>query len=381
MTKPLSPATRALGRARRPLGGLLALATLSATACANPEAERSPLQALWPQAPEQVAVQEPIDFHERTEDDPGYLLPREDQLGMADLIALFPATGVRRDEPNLFVSSEIELSTDQCQGGGPTTLADLPIELEAVVTLHPRHYLKPTICEQEERNYGAYVLSDDTGGVVVLRDGRTTPFTFGDRVRLTVHGIMQSFGDPASRFVVLADVEPLPAPLDAQGHPIRPVYYTLHTVSEGPFENEHVGEVRRIEGYVAVAPTNDNFNDMILTSAALPEFEGDRSTADPVCLELCGPPCRRSCPSSDDVVCRTAICPAFCQGEGARVQASDLPTCWAASIDPEIGRRGFSPEPGTRLAVTGPVARGFQRNEIWVIRLGQIELLDSPEER
>ena len=47
-----------------------------------------------------------------------------------------------------------------------------------MVALHPRQYLKVPVCNQDERNYGSYVVVDDTGGqleqlnreIVALRD-------------------------------------------------------------------------------------------------------------------------------------------------------------------------------------------------------------------
>lgn len=361
----------------RALGGwAVGLALL---ACAEPSEQRLSPEAIWDEPPEQSAVLEPVDFRDRSTSPP-YGLPAAGQPGLADLVSLMPTVGVPRTDPNIFASAEVEFATDQCQGGGPALVQDLPMTLEAVVGLHPRHYLKPAVCGQDERNYGSYVLVDDTGGIVLLRDARTTPFTFGDRVRVTVHALMQGFGDPASRFVVLADVEKLPTPVDAEGRPDRPVLFSQHTADDGPFTIDHIGSVRRVEGFVAVAPSNDNFNDMVLTSSPLPP-DADRATADAVCLELCGPQCRQRCPSADDQVCRLSVCPTLCQGEGARVDAAELPTCWAAGIDPELGRRGFGPDRGARVAVTGPVVRGFQRQEIWVIRLGQVEELAAPADQ
>lgn len=362
------------GLRRRTLG--LTALLLALGACADPSEQRLSPETLWDTAPEQTTVQEPVDFRDRASN-PAYGLPAPGQPGLADLVALMPSTAVSRDDPNIFAAADVTFSTDQCQGGGPALLDQLPMTIEAVVGLHPRHYIKPTTCGQDERNYGSYVLVDDTGGIVVLRDARTTPFTFGDRVRIEVRAVMQAFGDVASRYVVLADVEKLPTPTDANGLPLRPVLYAQHPPEDGPFGLEDVGQVQRVEGYVAVAPSNDNFNDMILTSRPLPA-DTDRATADAVCLELCGPPCRNSCPSTDDQVCRVSICPSLCQGEGTRINASDLPTCWATGIDAELGRRGFSPDRDARVAVTGPVVRGFQRQEIWVIRLGQVEMLAAP---
>ena len=352
----------------------VAIGLFSALGCAEPTNRVAP-EEIWDQPVEQIEVQEPVDFRERS-DAVTYGLPAAGQPGLGDVVALLPGEGVGRDDPNMWVSESVQFPSDVCQGGGPAVVDDLPITLEAVVALHPRQYVKVPICDQDERNYGTFVITDDTGGIAVLRDARVAEFTFGDRVRVTVNGIMQAYGDPGSRYIILADIEPLPAPLDEDGQPSRPVIYEPHVEANGAFELDDIGFVRRVEGWVAVAPTNNNFNDLVISSRPLAPT--DVANADAVCIELCRSQCATRCPSSENAVCTELVCPEACQGEGTRVEADDLPACWAVGIDAELGRRGFGPQFGEHVAVTGPVVRGFQRQNIWMIRLGQFEALDSP---
>ncbi|MCA9545405.1 MAG: hypothetical protein KC613_13470 [Myxococcales bacterium] len=355
----------------------LALAVVaSAAACASPNDTRTPPGDIWSVAPEQRDVQEPVDFRERG---PGvaYGLPAPGQPGLADLIALLPDEGVDRDAPNLWADAELTFSTDQCQGGGPNVVDDLPMEVEVVVALHPRQYLKVPVCNQDERNYGSYVVVDDSGGIAVLRDARTEPFTFGDRLRMKVRALMQAFGDEGARYILVAEVEKLPVPL-VDGQPDRPVLFERMGEADGPFQIADIGRVVRVEGYVITSPTNDNFNDLVISSQPIPEG-GSRATADGVCLELCNGACGARCSTEDNAYCVDTVCPSLCQAEGARVTEDQLPVCWATSVDVELGRRGFSVERGAHIAITGPVVRGFQRQNQWVNRLGQIERLESED--
>ncbi|MBU6162736.1 MAG: hypothetical protein KGO50_16595, partial [Myxococcales bacterium] len=141
----------------------------------------------------QIPVDEPVVFAERSEATT-YGRPRAGEPGIADLIALLPDGAISLTEPNLFVADGDVPSGDQCQGGGAVVAPGLPMVIEGVVTLHPRQYVKTPVCGQDERFYGSFVIEDDTGGILVLRDGRVADFTFGDRVRLTVRGLTVTFG-------------------------------------------------------------------------------------------------------------------------------------------------------------------------------------------
>jgi len=95
-----------------------------------------------------------------------------------------------------------------------------------------------------------------------------------------------------------------------------------------------------------------------------------------VCVELCHTQCKTRCPSSDNALCVQMVCPVVCQGQGAEFVLDKVPVCWAVNVDMELGRRGFSAAFGSHVAVTGPVVRGFGRQNIWMSRLGQFEALD-----
>lgn len=309
-------------------------------------------------------VSEPVPFAERDEGTM-YGLPRDGQASIADLLALMPVDGVPDGDPTLFVAPDDQPTTDQCEGGGATVLDGLPMVIEGVVTLHPRQYLKVPICGQDERNYGSWVIEDDTGGIVMLRDGRVAPYTFGDRVRVTVRGVLElNGGDPTTRAVVIADVEAL----DASGD-------VLYSLQETPFSADDVGRTRRVEGYVAVAATSENFNEMILASDPLPEVPPAELEVDTVCIENCGGACRSRCPSDNNAVCRDVVCRALC-AEDSDFDRERLPeVCWIANVSIELGRRGFSPALGSHVTVTGPVVSSFGL-KIWIQRIDQVEFLD-----
>lgn len=347
-------------------GPLVVLATLTVWGCADLRTEPVSADLIYGADGEQISVQEPIAFEARTGDN-RYGLPRDGEPAIADLLALFPARRLNRDERNLWVAAGDEPPTDQCQGGGPNVSDALPMEIEAVVTLHPRQYVKTPFCGQDERNYGTFVIEDDTGGIIMLRDSRVAPYTVGDIVRVRVRAAVQAFGDPEQRMVVTADVEPT-----GRRVPVR------YDQARENFSAADIGLVRRIEGTVVIPPTSQNFNLMTIAAEAFPT--PGSTTPSPLCTERCASACRGRCPSDGDLLCRTQICPAACsQGDGSW-DPSLLPSaCWDVNIDAELGRRGFAPARGERVAVTGPVVSAFGR-KIWVLRIGQVERLSPASE-
>lgn len=307
-------------------------------------------------------VLEPVSFAER-EGSAEYGIPVDGASSIADIIAILPSGGVDRELPNLWTAPDDQPSTDQCQGGMANVADNLPMVVEGVVTLTAAKYLKLPLCGQDERFYGAFVVEDDTGGILVLRDARIAEFAFGQRVRMTVRAVAQFYGDPTQRAVVAADIESL-------GSVTEPVLYEPTAES---FKPDDAGLVRRIEGHVVVSPTSDNFNAMTLASAPLPAIPDGAGPATPVCTETCAGTCRRTCPSDNNALCADAICPALC-ADGATFDASAMPTaCWNVAIEQELGRRGFTAPLGETLAITAPVTAGFGGLQMWVVRLGQIE--------
>lgn len=322
-----------------------------------------PNEAQFPPSVEQVNVTEPVPFTARSASKT-YGLPRSGKKSVADLLALVP-TNPSRSDSNMVIAPGQPFPTDQCQGGPATESAELPMELEVVVTLQPRQYIKTPVCGQDERNYGSFVVEDDTGGIVVHRDSRVTPYNVGDRLKLKVRGISFTYGAD-DRAITIADFEYLPvAEADAR------ILYSETTAS---FTSADVGRTRRVEGFVAQPPTNSNFNAMVLTDRLLPAVAPE-TPIDAVCIEYCRTPCTLQCVSDNDVMCAKTICPALCQGKNVTFDGSKLPACWNIAVDVELGRRGFSAPVGQHALVTGPVVKGFSSYVIWMARLGQFEEL------
>lgn len=352
--------------------GAVALGGALLSGCAGEIEERTFADEIWTTPAETTPVEEPIVFIDRS-GTVGYGLPEAGQMGLGDLIAALPRD--LNGQPNFVLYTDpSEAAPAACQDER-RSLDMLPLTIEGVITLHPRYYRKVDVCGQDERNYGVYAIEDDTGGMVVLRDGRVAGFTFGDRVRMTIRGVGQLYRQPTDRAVVIADVEALEPSRGPDGLPYRPVFYSPQ---EGLFGDDDMGEVRRIEGYVAVQPTNDNFNDMILSSEPITPRAEDAPAPDPVCMRFCRTPCTQDTACGDEL-CGDTICPELCAERATEFDPAELSMrCWAASADAELGRRGFTMPIGARVSVTGPVVWGFRRREIWIIKLGQVELLEQP---
>lgn len=346
------------------------LAAFVAAACGEVRETSVPLEQISPVEPVEDAIDESIAFESRAEF--AYGLPRDGQAAIGDLVALFPTEPTGFDEPDVFVAPGIEAPTPSCRGGAFVELDELPMEIEGIVTLHPRQYMKVPICGQDERHYGVYTIEDDTGGVVVLRDSRVAPFTFGDRIRLRVEGIMLTFGlETDTRAVLISDYTVLSDP-PPSGDGIAAPGTVLYEATEEPFGDDDITRVKQIEGFVFQVPTNDNFNSMIITSTDVAPnpgatLEGEQLT----CVRSCQLPCRSNC--SSGAVCE-AMCRDLCSDNDNVFDAELLGTCWNVGIDAELGRRGFQPEFGTRLRVRGPVVNSFDV-QIWVNSLGQAEEL------
>lgn len=359
---------------------LIALLTCTASlaACgADVRGEPMTEDEIWGQTVEQTPVEEPIDYVRRTESN-GYGLPRTGRPGISDLFALFPQQSLQREDPNIFSSAELAQAAGGCSDWSSNPIAGLPMEIEAVVTLHPRQYQKLPICDQDERHYGSFTIEDDTGGLLVLRDSRVAPYTYGDRVKLTVHAIMLTFGgDLDTRAVLVADVELTEQkkardPETNQQEIVREIFYER---KREVFGTEDVVKVKQVSGYVLVEPTNDNFNSMVLADK---EF----TAADTAPLEGPRLQCVRNCEASmfNTGACPVAeatepVCRSLCDGSRTSVEREELPTCWQIGIDAELGRRGFAPTFGTHLNATGPIVNSFDY-QMWVMSLGQIEILE-----
>lgn len=132
-------------------------------------------------------------------------------------------------------------------------ISALPTVIEGVVTLHPRHFKKIRFCGQDQRYYNSYFIQDDTGGIMILKDSRVADFTFGERVRLRVRGLMKSYDD---YLVVTFDSEEVVNPGTKYD-----IYYKEVDEALGL---EDIGQVRRVRGTIYSEPTSTNFNSMFI---------------------------------------------------------------------------------------------------------------------
>lgn len=347
--------------------GMWMLPVLALCACGVEarEGKVSPTE-IWPEPPQGEFIPDPLPFADRATG-ARYGLPREGEASLADLLALFPEASLSVNDPDIFVAPGVVVPTDQCRGGDVVEVDGLPMTLEAVVTLFPRQYMKLPICGQDERHYGVYTIEDDTGGIVVLRDSRVAAFGHGDRVKLTVSGIMLTYGrDVDTRAVLLADV----TPTGERGS-------VLYSWQREGFTADDVGYVRRVEGYVFQEPTSDNFNELVLANR---DIAGDSRiealTGDALrCALSCEPKCAGNCPKA--ALCNAA-CAALCKDAepGQRLEADEIPMCFVVGMAQELGKRGLTYPKGTHMRVTGPVVNNYGR-QIWVLDPRQVEVLDD----
>ena len=135
-----------------------------------------------------------------------YGLPRNGLQSIADLIDVLPEADIGRDEPKFYSSSAQGL---MCTNGRTSQSASLPMTIEGVITIPGTYYIKVSVCDQEEKFYGSFVVEDDTGGIMVLRDSRVSQVQPGDVVRMTVHSmaVSDNLGRIDSRAILSYDLE------------------------------------------------------------------------------------------------------------------------------------------------------------------------------
>lgn len=198
----------------------------------------------------------------------------------------------------------------------------LPVEIEGIVTLRPRWYIKITGClpendgdvDSDEKYYGNYFIQDSSGGSFVLGDSKVARFDMGDRVRLRVRAVKDHFQMPMIAAHDVVEVERGP----------EPIYY--EAVLGRDLGDADVGKVVRIAGMVL--EDQGNFGE----------------------IYLCGE---------------------------AGLDVNNEPGCHKVSIDQELQRRGITLPVGTRQQVTGPVQYGFGEYQVNLMRVGQLEQLSE----
>lgn len=205
------------------------------------------------------------------------------------------------------------------------SMSTLPVELEGIVTLHPRFLQNVSICGSEERFYGSFFIQDSSGGVLVLKDSRIADFRMGDRVKLTAIGGMLNFG----AYSVLAHVNHEVVSRD------NPIY--AEDIGDRPLTTSDVGKVVTIRRQLSSDATNYNFSELCLIVEGGNDFD-------------CTPAC------SANEQCGNSV---------------------LVSLDREIEQRDpMIFKKGDILEITGPVANSFGL-KILVMRAGQISIVNE----
>ena len=187
-------------------------------------------------------IEEPVAFAPRfTGEGSGrveqrYGLPVGDGSGVADLLDLIGSSS-----SDFLVSAGDEPAGDVCTS--ISTSPRLPMTITGIVSLSAQKYLKVPVCGQDERFYASFVVEDDTGGIVVLRDGRVSEFDFGDHVRLTVRGLIEPYA--GQKYVVISDAEKLEGSSEVR-----------YTASDAAFSDTDLGRTMQVRGSVLQEPTS-----------------------------------------------------------------------------------------------------------------------------
>lgn len=224
-------------------------------------------------------VMEPVAFT-----DVPYDFPAAGAPGIADLV-------VPPDFETLFGPDDMPPAG--CSDWG--TDDSLPMEIEGVVTAHPRVYIKLDGCvpsgsdvDSDEKYYGSYFIQDNTGGRFVLGDSKVAHFDMGDHIRLRVRGMRTNFGQVMIAAHDVTDIERGP----------MPIYYEQ---TDQEFTEADDGKVMRVVG--TVNREMDTFGAFGITGDNLQE--------------------------------------------------------WEVGLDSELNRRGVSYPIGARIQVTAPVQNSF----------------------
>lgn len=182
----------------------------------------------WFDAGADLEVEEPLRFTDQNYD-----------FGATDGIAafagsVFPAP----DRTIVFAEGDEWPSSSSCDG----EVSDaLPAEIEGVVTITPRFYMKVDGCDGEEKYYGNFFLQDGSGGLFVLGDSKVAAFAAGDRIRLKARSVRTTFD-----FDIVYSWDAVAIHREA-----RPIYYEVATQKLD--QGDH-SLVRRVTGEVLGKP-------------------------------------------------------------------------------------------------------------------------------
>jgi hypothetical protein len=194
-------------------------------ACATPAPQEDPDQ--WFTPPSDYDVTEAVAFTDENYDFSG-------PTAIADL----PLPG---DFELLLAPGDLPSSTDCADW---VSSAELPAEIEGIVTLLPRYYYKTGGCaptpdiDSDQKFYGSYFVQDETAGYFVLGDSKVAHFDMGDRVRLRVRAIKEAYDQTMIAVHDVVSIERGP----------EPIFFER---ADGPLTLDGVSRVFRIEGTVA----------------------------------------------------------------------------------------------------------------------------------
>ncbi|MFK7928356.1 MAG: hypothetical protein AB8H79_09205 [Myxococcota bacterium] len=211
---------------------------LAVAACRGEPGELRDVSDAWPTT-QPYDVQEAIRYTETPYADlPG------DSDGIGTLLQdLYPA------ETPKFAPGDGYVPANGCEG---TEDRQLPMDIEGIVTLHPRWYMKLSGCNRsDEKYYGNFFIEDSTGGIFVAGDSKVAHFDVGDRVKLRVRAVRTDFD-----FNMIYAHDVLEISREA-----RPLYYQW---SQAGIGKDDIGETRRVRGVMSTEP--DTFGQFTLTT-------------------------------------------------------------------------------------------------------------------
>lgn len=212
------------------------------SACANVR-ENPEDPGSWYEAGEILDVVEPLEFTDQP-----YAAPASGEAIGDFETSLFPVVD---SDPVFAVGDGYDAS-----GCASAESAELPFEIEGVVTLHPRFYFKTEGCDGDEKYYGSFFVEDATGGFFVLGDSKVAHFDMGDRVRLRVRGLRTNFDVDMVYAHDVISVERGPEPIYFEEMTTAPVL---------PDNRTDIGRVKRIEG--TVITEKDTFGEFQVENA------------------------------------------------------------------------------------------------------------------
>ena len=144
------------------------------------------------------------------------------------------------DGITVFGSNDLFENNSACDAQADT---DLPMQIEGIVTILPRLYMKSDGCggNGDEKYYGNFFIQDQSGATFVLGDTKTNHFVAGNKVSLLVRAArtVYDFNEVYSWDLVSVD---------------RTVYPIYYETKFGPVDTGDLYKVMRVTGDVTTLP-------------------------------------------------------------------------------------------------------------------------------